>query len=61
MQNDKDFATKFQNEPVKAIETIVGVDLPDDQVNAVIDAVKAKISGGDILNTITGLFGGKKD
>ncbi len=64
IQNDKDFAAKFQSDPVKAVESVVGVDLPDDQINPIIDAVKAKIASGEIkdtLSNIAGMFGGKKD
>ena len=61
VQNDKDFAAKFQKNPTGAVESILGVDLPDDQVNAVIEAVKAKIAGGDLMNMLTGFLGGKKD
>ena len=61
IQNDKDFAAKFQQDPVKAVEGVVGVDLPDDQVNAVIDAVKAKVAAGGMMDKLSGLLGGKKD
>ena len=43
VKKDPDFAKKFQKEPVKALEDILGVDLPDDKVNSIIDAVKTKI------------------
>lgn len=61
IQNDKDFAAKFQQDPVKAVEGVVGVDLPDDQVNAVIDAVKAKVAAGGLMDKLSGLLGGKKE
>lgn len=41
---DKTLLEQFQKEPVKTIEKVLGVDLPDDVVNKVIDGVKAKIS-----------------
>lgn len=41
---DKTVLEQFQKEPVKVIEKILGVDLPDDIINQVIDGVKAKIS-----------------
>ena len=59
VKNDKDFAAKFTADPVKAVEGVIGMDLPDDQINAVIDAVKAQIAGGDLMNKLGGLFGGK--
>ena len=61
VKNDKDFAAKFQADPVKAVEDVIGIDLPDDQVNAVIDTVKAQIAGGNLMGKLSGMFGGKKD
>ena len=52
IRNDKNFAAKFQKDPVKALEGVLGVDLPDDQINAVISGVKAKIN----LDTVSGML-----
>ena len=67
VKNDKNFAEKFQKEPVKAVEEVIGIDLPDDQVKGIIDGVKAKVnlSGvtdklGGVADKIGGLFGGNK-
>jgi len=60
VKGDKDFAAKFTSDPVKAVEGVIGIDLPDDQINAVIEGVKAKISVDDIKDKIGGLFGGLK-
>lgn len=60
VKSDSNFAEKFKNEPVKAVEEVIGVDLPDDMVNKVIDGVKAKINVGGVMDKIGGLFGGKK-
>lgn len=59
VKNDKDFAAKFQSNPIQAVESIIGVDLPDDQIKSVVDGVKAKISvdkAGDALGSIKKLF-----
>ena len=51
---------KFEKEPVKVIEELIGVDLPDDLVNQLIDAIKAKIAAekvGDALQGLGKLFG----
>lgn len=42
IQDDDKFEAKFKANPAKAIEEVIGVDLPDEQVNAVVAAVKAK-------------------
>ena len=60
--SDKDLLNKFNRNPAAVIEELVGVDLPDDLVNQIIDGVKAKISldkVGDALNMLGGLFGKK--
>ncbi|MBQ1235720.1 MAG: hypothetical protein IIX72_01970 [Oscillospiraceae bacterium] len=42
IQDDDKFEAKFDANPAKAIEEVLGVDLPDEQVNMVVKAVKAK-------------------
>lgn len=62
IKNDKDIAAKFQKDPVTTIEGLIGVDLPNDQVEMIIDAVKAKIDIdklGSMLGGLGGLFGKK--
>ena len=60
--SDKNLMQKFENNPAAVIEEYVGVDLPDDLVNKVIEGVKAKINlekVGDALGALGGLFGKK--
>lgn len=60
--SDKKLMQKFESNPAKVIEELLGVDLPDDLVNQIIDGVKAKIKldkVGDALETLSGLFGKK--
>ena len=59
VKSDESFADKFKSEPVKAIEEVLGVDLPDDVINNVIDGVKAKVDFDGIADKLGGLFGGK--
>lgn len=35
---------QFEKEPVKVIEKVIGVDLPDDVVMKIVDGVKAKLT-----------------
>ena len=44
IKKNPDFKAQFEKEPIKAIENVLGVDLPDDVIKKVIDGVKAKIS-----------------
>lgn len=41
---DENLQEQFQKEPVKALEGILGVDLPDDVINQVIAGVKTKLT-----------------
>ena len=59
---DKNLMEKFEKNPAKVIEELLGVDLPDDLVNNIIDGVKARINldkVGDALGALSGLFGKK--
>ncbi len=59
IDSDKDFAEKFKKEPVRAVEDLLGIDLPDDQINSIIDTVKTKITADEIgkaAKKLQGLF-----
>lgn len=59
VQSDKDFASKFAKDPVKAVESVLGIDLPDDKINELISGVKAKINvdkAGGLLGSVKKLF-----
>ena len=58
VKNDKKFAKKFSSEPIKAVEEVVGIDLPDDQINKIIDTVRAKIKIEDsgIVGKVNNFF-----
>lgn len=53
--SDKDLLKQFEKDPVKAIEKVIGMDLPDDVVEKIIDGVKAKITV-DKLSDAAGLL-----
>ena len=60
LMNDKNLMAKFERNPVSVIEELIGIDLPDQQVNQLIDGIKAKIKldqVGDVLGCIGKLFG----
>ncbi len=59
IKSDKEFAGKFADDPIKAVEEIVGVDLPDDQIQPLVDGVKAKLAASDaggLFKKAKGLF-----
>lgn len=57
VKNDKDFSKNFKENPTKAIESIIGVDLPDEEVNKIVSGIKAKLTADDIGDKIGGLIG----
>ena len=62
LTSDKDLLAKFEKNPVSVIEELVGIDLPDDQVNQLINGIKAKLKLdklGDVLGGLGGLIGKK--
>jgi hypothetical protein len=63
VKSDPDIAAKFQNDPIKTVEGIIGVDLPDDVIKQIVDGVKTKVNVDglkDKLGGLGGLFGGNK-
>ena len=59
VKGDKDFAAKFNEDPIKAVESVLGVDLPDDQVKKLVDGVKAKLGAdkaGGLFDKVKKLF-----
>ena len=57
---DNKLLESFTKEPVKTLESKLGIDLPDEQINTLADAIKAKLDldkAGDIISGIGKLFG----
>ncbi len=55
LQGDKKLAARFQENPVSAVEDLLGVDLPDGQVEKIVEGVKAKLKLDDIGDKLGGL------
>lgn len=75
LKGDDDLLENFKKDPIKVVEKLLGVDLPDEKIEAIVDGIKAKlaiddigdaaeklgINGiGDIAEKLGGLFGKKK-
>lgn len=59
IKEDKDFAAKFSKNPIAAVETIIGVDLPDDQIKLLLEGINGKVKldkAGDLFGSIKKLF-----
>ena len=67
LTGNPDLIKSFLADPVKLLEKTFGIDLPDDQINQVIEGVKGKIDLSNIdvkqatglLGKLKGLFGRK--
>jgi len=62
IKDDPQLLAKFKKDPVAVVEKLVGIDLPNDQLEKVADLAMAKINAdkaGDILEGLGGLFGKK--
>lgn len=60
LTENEELLKAFNKNPEKTLEKILGIDLPDDQVNAVVAGVKAKLGLDDVLEMagkLKGLFG----
>ena len=57
IKGDKSIGEKFQKDPTKTVEGLIGVDLPEDQINSVVEAVKGKVK----LDSVTDKLGGIGD
>ena len=54
VKSDKNIAAKFQKDPIATVEELLGIDLPNDQIEKVVDMIKAKIN----VDKISGALGG---
>ncbi|MEG1549925.1 MAG: hypothetical protein RR395_05785, partial [Ruthenibacterium sp.] len=43
---------EFKKDPIKTLESILGVDLPDEAVAGIVEGLKAKLSSDNIENVI---------
>lgn len=57
IKSDKNIAAKFQKDPVNTVEELIGVDLPNDQIEGIVDAIKAKINLDKLGGGLGKLFG----
>ena len=53
---DEKLLDAFKKDPVAVIEKKLCIDLPNDQLNALIDGIKAKLKADDVLDAAGKLF-----
>ena len=59
LKGDDALQKQFLSDPAGALEKLTGIDLPTEQLNAVVNGVKAKLTAdniGDAVKDLTGLF-----
>ena len=44
LKSDKSLMKKFKEDPISAVESLLGIDLPNDQIEKIVDGIKAKIT-----------------
>lgn len=52
---DKTLMEQFQKDPIKTVENVMGVDLPDDTVKKIVDGVKSKINVDKVSDALGGI------
>ena len=55
IKSDKEVQAQFMSDPVKAVEKLLGVDLPDDMVEKIVDGVKAKLTADKLAGGLGAL------
>ena len=64
LKEDKSLLKRFKEEPVKVLEEILDIDLPDDKIEEVITLIKAKMAADKVEDTVDDLkdaLGGLKN
>ena len=58
LKSNPDAVRGLQSEPTKTIKDLTGIDLPEDQVNSVLEGIKDKLGDGlgDKLDGLKNLF-----
>lgn len=57
IKSDKELGDKFQKDPIATVEGLIGVDLPNDQIEKLVDGIKAKINLDKLGGGLGKLFG----
>jgi hypothetical protein len=52
IKSDDALQAQFKKDPIKAVEKLLGIDLPDDIMEKVVAGVKAKISIDDLSDAV---------
>ena len=59
LKSDKTLMSRFTNDPVSVVEELISIDLPNDQIEKLVDGIKAKLDMDKLGSALGGLFGKK--
>lgn len=48
LQSDPALLKNFQSNPIKAVESLLNIDLPDEQLKPLVSAIQAKLGASDL-------------
>ena len=57
LKDDDKLLANFKSNPTKVLEKLVGVDLPDDKIDPIIDGIMAKLKIDDLAEKAEGIMG----
>lgn len=57
IKSNPDLLTKFKSDPTGVIKSLIGIELPTDQLKSVVDGVKAKIDLDNVSDKVSGIAG----
>ena len=55
LTENKDLLDDFKKNPIKVVEKLIVIDLPDEKLEAVVDGVKAKMAVDDVKDVLGAL------
>ena len=58
LKDDDQLLANFKSNPTKVLEKLVGIDLPDDKIDPIIDGIMAKLKIDDLAEKAEGIMGG---
>ena len=57
LTENKDLLDDFKKNPIKVVEKLIGIDLPDEKLEAIVDGVKAKLDFDKLDDALDGKLG----
>lgn len=55
LKGDPKLLEQFKKDPIKALEGLTGIDLPDEQIKPLVAGIQAKLASADIKDALGGL------